>query len=93
MVDRDVANAITIAMIAKVIEVTVILFITFSPSLVSQSVLVFPGFGLCEPKGLFTWYFDPSTNLSVRASSLPAPLTTRQAKLRTKRCACRISFA
>jgi len=59
MVDRDVANAITIAMIAKVIEVTVILFITFSPSLVSQSVLVFPGFGLCEPKGLFTWYFDP----------------------------------
>ena len=37
MVDRDVANAITIAMIANVIEVTVILFITFF-SFIGESV-------------------------------------------------------
>ena len=45
MVDRDIANAITIAMIANVIEVTVILFITFF-SFIGESIrLVFPDFG------------------------------------------------
>jgi len=37
MVDRDIVNAITIAMIANVIEVTVILFITFF-SFIGESV-------------------------------------------------------
>jgi len=37
MVDRDIANAITIAMIANVIEVNVILFITFF-SFIGESV-------------------------------------------------------
>jgi hypothetical protein len=39
MVDPDIANALTMATIANVIEVAVILFITSSPSSVSQSVL------------------------------------------------------
>jgi hypothetical protein len=38
MVDRDIANALTIATIANVIEVNVILFMPFFPSLVSQSI-------------------------------------------------------
>ena len=50
MVDRDVANAITIAMIANVIEVTVILFITFFSFIGESICLVFPDFGLCYPK-------------------------------------------
>ena len=81
MVDRDVANAITIAMIANVIEVTVILFITFF-SFIGESVcLVFPD-SVCATKELFTCYFDPSTRL-----------TELKAKLRTNKRACWTSFA
>jgi len=38
MVDPDIANALTIATIANVIEIGVIFFITFLPSLLSPSV-------------------------------------------------------
>ena len=66
VVDRDIANAITIAMIANVIEVNVILFITFSPSLVSQSVW-FSGLRFVLPKELFTCYLDPSMHVPTVA--------------------------
>ena len=53
MVDRDIANAITIAMIANVIEVTVILFITFF-SFIGESSL--SGLRFVLAKELFTCY-------------------------------------
>ena len=55
MVDRDIANAITIAMIANVIEVTVILFITFF-SFIGESIRLVFRTSVWLAKELFTCY-------------------------------------
>src|SRR6266542_1794233 len=60
MVDRDIANAIAIAMIAKVIEVTVILFITFF-SFIGESIWVSLSIARTLAESL-----HPLTILSVR---------------------------
>ena len=82
MVDRDVANAITIAMIANVIEVTVILLITFF-SFIGESVC----FGL---SGLRFVRAQRVVHLVLRSVGMA---NGTESKTATNKRACRTSFA
>jgi len=66
MVDRDIANAITIAMIANVIEVNVSLFMTFFSFIDESIYLVFRALFVL-PKELFICPLDPSMHVPTVA--------------------------